>query len=569
MISVLRLSHISFAYPGSDFLFSDLTVNFSPGWTALVGDNGIGKTTLIRLALGIPDAHGHVLHPQSGTITPRAGSPKVVSAWCPQETVIQPTNLDDFAANWSSTAITIRENLEIGDDWAYRYSQLSGGQRKRLQIACALASDPDVLVLDEPTNHVDVRTQRIIAHLLSTYARKRKLIGIIISHDRDLIDNVADKCIFLTREHTSTGNITCAHEFSGGYSDARAALHVNDIAAEHHRESAVHTLTHLEKAQASRKAAVQKANALKYSGRKIDPHDHDALGRHKLAHQTSVDGNAGRAHARIASHVNAARDQVSQSIVPAKRYTSGLADLFGTIEPSHLHELVSLPQGLVPWPSRQSPNESRRPGITIPELHVGPRDHIALIGDNGTGKTTLVRALRDRLLTHTQSDSHLPPSRIVWIAQENTPDDTRRAIDTLMKLDPQRRGAVLTGFAQLNSNPDHLMSNVRRATISPGELHKLLLCLGIVTHKPQLVIMDEPTNHLDIGSVEALESGLAAYRGALILVSHDMRFLRACTSLTWKLTFTGNSQSPYAGANGSENGSRLTISRSAPSSVRQ
>lgn len=556
MLSVLHFSHISFAYPGSDPLFTDLTLSFSPGWTALIGDNGIGKTTLIRLALGIADLNGHTLTPQSGTITPAPGSEKVVNAWCPQETLIQPANLDDFAADWSSETIKLREDLEIGDDWAYRYEQLSGGQRKRVQIACALSLSPDVLVLDEPTNHVDVRTRRMIARILRTSMRQRHFIGILISHDRDLLDSVADQCIFLTREHTSSGNVTCAKEFSGGYTQARAALDSDQNASAHNLDSARRKLSQLENAQAGRQAAVQKANALK-SGRHIDPRDHDARDRHKLAHSTSIDGNAGRASARIVSQVTAARDRVTSATVAAKRYTSGLADLFSSVEPSHRRLLVSLSHGVIPWP-QESDTESTG-GIRIPDLQIGPRDHIALIGDNGTGKTTLAHAILARLKHQAISNPDLPSPPVLWIAQENTPEDVRMALDTLMKLDPKTRGAVLTGFAQLNSNPDHLIASAHEGTISPGELHKLLLCLGIVTRTPQLVVMDEPTNHLDIGSVEALESGLAAYRGALLLISHDMRFLRACTQMTWKLTPLNSEELQESTA-----GSQLTIERSAP-----
>lgn len=586
--SSIRISHLTFAYPGEEPLYADLSLAFPPGWTALLGNNGIGKTTLARLAVGLPDSNGHVPVPQSGSITPSPTSGDLVSAWCPQETLMRPPALDDFAADWSKQAIRLRETLGIGDDWPYRYGSLSGGQRKRLQVACALDSHPDVLVLDEPTNHVDTTTRRKIAQALrpgGPHSPAVHFIGILISHDRDFIDAVADRCIFLTRAHTAHGNTTVARRFDGGYTQASAALRDEQQTASHSLETAQRTLARLEQAKSARQAAVQKANTLAASGRKINPKDHDALARHKLAHMTGLDKNAGQASARIDAHVNAARASVENSVVAAKRYASGLAGFFGGIEPSHRRELLSMPVGLVPFPGQDaglhglddetavprgtnprdglagSNGESANPGgkaanpaggsdpslrgILIPRLSVGPTDHIGLVGDNGMGKTTLLNALLARYHSTVPAREQAP---ILWIPQESTPEDTRHAVTALAALDPLARGKVLTAYAQLNSDPDRLLavcsqaassrssgSHPSRALISPGELHKLLLCLGIVRARPQMIVMDEPTNHLDIDSVEALQNGLATYPGALLLVSHDQRFLRACTSITWKL----------------------------------
>ena len=98
-------------------------------------------------------------------------------------------------------------------------------------------------------------------------------------------------------------------------------------------------------------------------------------------------------------------------------------------------------------------------------------------------------------------------------------------------LTPTDRGRVLSMVAQLNSDPDRILEGGRT---SPGELRKLMLAEGILRH-PALIVMDEPTNHLDLHSTEALERALAAYPGALVLVSHDRRFLSACTSRTWEV----------------------------------
>lgn len=201
MSQILTLTDISYCYPGApEPLFEHLSATFAAGWAAVLGDNGIGKTTLAKLACGM-------LSPDSGTVSPNPC--KMAVAYCPQRTDETPTNLDDFAADWTGETIAIRDALNIGDDWAYRYETLSGGEAKRLQIACALAGDPDVLVLDEPTNHVDGRTRQAITQAM----RRFDGIGIVISHDVELIDATCSRCVMLERRHARGRNITAANTY--------------------------------------------------------------------------------------------------------------------------------------------------------------------------------------------------------------------------------------------------------------------------------------------------------------------------------------------------------------------
>lgn len=133
--SVLTLSHITFTYPEApEPLLADVSVTFARGWTAVLGDNGIGKTTLVRIAIGR-------LHADSGTISPAPDG--LVAGYCPQDTDENPENLNDFANDWSPETLAIRRDLGIGDDWPWRAGTLSGGEAKRLQIACAMALRPD------------------------------------------------------------------------------------------------------------------------------------------------------------------------------------------------------------------------------------------------------------------------------------------------------------------------------------------------------------------------------------------------------------------------------------------
>ena len=160
--------------------------------------------------------------------------------------------------------------------------------------------------------------------------------------------------------------------------------------------------------------------------------------------------------------------------------------------------------------------------LSIPALHIGNTDHIGLTGNNGTGKTTLVKRIVANLS---------PGTRTLYIPQEPNEAQRTSAVATLRDLPSNKRGRALSIVAQLNSEPERILEG---GDISPGEMRKLMLALGILD-EPELIIMDEPTNHLDIGSTEALERVLAAYPGALLLVSHDTALIEAATQILWHI----------------------------------
>ena len=164
--------------------------------------------------------------------------------------------------------------------------------------------------------------------------------------------------------------------------------------------------------------------------------------------------------------------------------------------------------------------------LSVPALHIGNVDHIGLVGDNGTGKTTLVKQIVGCLPDGT---------RALYIPQEPGDADKRATLAALCGLPDARRGRVLSIVAQLNSEPERILEG---GAISPGEMRKLMLALGILD-APELIVMDEPTNHLDLGSTVALERMLAAYPAALLLVSHDAKLLAATTGITWRIDGDG------------------------------
>src|SRR5262245_8753265 len=195
----LSFEKVSFGFESSaELLLRDLSIRFTAGWCGIIGPNGSGKTTVLRLAAG-------ELEPVSGSI---AGIESVVQ--CPQRTDDPPEMFSDFLKSSEPDAFRLRGRLRIDPSWISRWSTLSHGERKRAQIATALWRRPDLLAIDEPTNHIDADARDLLMAALRTY----KGVGLLVSHDRELLDELCDRTLFM---EPPTAILR-----PGGYSDAVA-----------------------------------------------------------------------------------------------------------------------------------------------------------------------------------------------------------------------------------------------------------------------------------------------------------------------------------------------------------
>lgn len=481
----LTLSGIRYSYPAAlEPILNNVTISFSEGWTGLLGDNGCGKTTLAKIACGL-------IAPDAGSV-----SPNLVCLYCAQEAEAAPEALYDFASDYGREARALRDALGLEDDMAWRYDALSFGERKKLQVACALWRRPDVLVLDEPTNHIDHDARERIAALLKRF----RGIGILISHDRELLDEVAARCASF-----EPGGIVVR---PGGYTAAHAQAELERTSLVRERRAAKDELAKLAAEKAERNREAERAQARR-SKRHLDPKDKSAKAKIDLAVYTGQDGARGKLSVQMDARVQAAERRVAAAFVH-KRYDG---DLWVDAEPSPRKVVAHIEATSIPCGAG---------ALEIPELFVGNRDHIGIVGPNGAGKSTLL-AYVTLYLAGDLAVLNMP--------QELSTEERARVIDGVRALAPTERGRVLSTVAQLNSDPDRILEG---AKTSPGELRKLMLAAGLLEH-PVLIIMDEPTNHLDLHSTEALERALAAYPGALLLVSHDRVFLEGCTNSIWEV----------------------------------
>lgn len=492
-IQTLTLSHITYAYPDSPTsVLSDVSATFAPGWTGIVGDNGCGKSTLARIACGL-------IAPDVGSVTPR-----LTFAFCAQDAGLEPEMLYDFACDYSPDAARLRRMLNIDDDMPWRFGELSGGEQKKIQVAVALWRNPELLVIDEPTNHVDFACREQIRIALAGY----KGIGLLVSHDRTLLDALVTRCLCF-----EAGRAVMR---PGTYSQAHAQAELERESVAHARAVAKSEEKRLH-AEYVKRAEEASRSAAKRSARHLDPKDHDAKGRIQLAVYTGKDGVAGKLATRMEARVDRAH-AATDSLRVEKRYEG---DLWMDAAPNPRKTLLHLEPGKIPCgPDRM---------LELPDLHLGNVDHLGIRGPNGAGKTTLLHHIMTLLV---QREAAGVGVRTLFMPQEIDEAEARTILDSVRSMPQAERGKLLSIVAQLDSSPERILAG---DTVSSGELRKLMLARGILD-APELIAMDEPTNHLDIHSVEALERALAAFPGALVLVSHDDTFLTACCTRFLELT---------------------------------
>lgn len=485
---LLVLDDVSFSYDASPVdALQPVTASLPRGWTGVVGANGIGKTTLLRLVAA-------ELTPLTGTIT-RPGD----AVYCAQPTDVPPALLDEFALDWGAGAGRLRSVLRIGGDWPYRFGTLSHGERKRLQLAVALWRRPHVLAVDEPTNHLDEQARALIRDAFGAFDG----IGLLVSHDRELLDTLTERCLFLERSGVTVR--------PGNYSAGRAQAQLEAESAAHERENAKRELVRLREVASRRRIEADRSPAMRSKAR-IDPRNRDAKGRIDLAVFTGKDGQAGRLSSQLDSRLKRAEERLDAARVEK---TLGGGGIWLPQGRSRRAVVAELPASVLPLGPQRT--------LRIPGLRVGPTARVAIIGPNGAGKSTLTRAL----LAGTRLDA----DRMLVIPQEVTRAEAEALMGELHDMTESERGAALAIVARLGSAPARLLS---AAIPSPGETRKLMLALGVL-RGPHLVVLDEPTNHLDLPAIEALESALAECPCTLVLVSHDRRFVERLAEERWRI----------------------------------
>jgi ATP-binding cassette subfamily F protein 3 len=464
------------------------TATVVPGSKAgLIGRNGAGKSTLIRTLIGeLEPDQGSIDMPRgcrlgylaqeapSGEITPidqvLAADTERAALMLESEDHSDLDRLGDVHERllqidaWTAPARASRILVGLGFDEDMQNRPLdsfSGGWKMRVALASLLFSEPDVLLLDEPSNHLDLEATLWLENFLKDYLKT----VLVISHERDLLNNVVDTILHLER-----GKLT---RYAGNYDG-------------------------FERQRAERAAQLEAARASQEAQR--------------ARLQDYVARNSARASTAKQAQ---SRAKMLAKMQPIATLAEDPSLAFDFPSPAELRPpLITLDMASVGY-------AEDRPVLQRLNLRIDPDDRIALLGRNGNGKTTLARLLAAQLAPMDGAMNAAGKLKVGYFTQyqveELSGGDTPLAHMT-RAMPSSTPGAIRAQLGRFGFSGDKALTAVER--LSGGERARLALAL-ITREAPHLLILDEPTNHLDVDSREALVQALNGFTGAVILVSHD------------------------------------------------
>ena len=551
MTAAIVCSDLSFSWPDGAPVLSGLNASFGPGRTGLIGVNGSGKSTLLKLIAG-------ELSPAQGTIKTRGEV-----GYLPQAITLgaRRTVSDLLGITQARNALHAIEAgetdedlyLTIGDDWDVeeracawldrlglghlalgdQVERLSGGETIGVALAALFLRRPDVLLLDEPTNNLDLDARQRLYDAVASWTG----VMVIVSHDRELlglVDQVADLSGGEIRLYG--GNLD-AYEEQLAAEQAAAERAVTAAAADVRRQQRDVVDAQVKQARRDRMGRKVAASG---SLPRIVAHARkraaqETAGKSRELHSERLDAARGRLdEAEQAVRDDAEiRPELPDTAVPAGRT---IMNLTGLADTSWHPAFASRAMPLAPVPAHQRTGPGEAPAPVSPgalaELIVRGPERIALTGPNGAGKTTLLRAIAGLaeppgITVRLGAVTGYLPQRLDILDDSLSVAGNVRAAAPAASVNEVR--ASLARFLFRGDRADRLAG-----TLSGGERFRAVLAaLLLAQPAPQLLLLDEPTNNLDMASVRQLSQALAGYRGALLVASHDLPFLRTAGISRW------------------------------------
>ncbi|MEG9435584.1 ATP-binding cassette domain-containing protein [Edaphobacter sp. HDX4] len=515
---MISVSNVTMRY-GSKLLFEDVSVTFTTGRRyGLTGPNGAGKSTFMKVLTGEIDAQkGTVVRPKKiGVLkqdqyefdafrvidTVIMGNKGLWAALEERERIYEKPELtdedgsrlgelegivgDEDGYEAESNAAVLLQGLDIPDEVHERkMSELQGGQKVRVLLAQALFGNPEALLLDEPTNYLDLDS----IHWLENFLLRYNGTVITISHDRHFLNSICTHIADIDYETIIT--------YTGGYDDM--VLQKTQVRAR------------IESQNEQREKKIAQLN--------------DFIARFSAGTRSSQVNSRKKEVERLAT-TELARSNIQRPYIR-----------FDLIRPSgkHVLELENLNK------SYTQPDGKTEHVINNFSGAVMRGDKIVLIGRNGQGKTTMLKALLANAGLEESDPTALDSGTVKWgheaqigyFAQDHKGSIQlgTTAAEWLHQFDPQASREDIRGIlGQMLFRGEE--GNKKTDALSGGEAARLLFC-KLMLQKPNILVLDEPTNHLDLESINALNQALQKYEGTVFLVTHDEDLIDEVGTRIW------------------------------------
>lgn len=490
MTSLLTIHSLSKSF-GTETLFEDISFTISEGdKIVLLGPNGAGKSTLVKI-LNDQDS------PDSGFISKKQG---LLMGYASQSPEFPDATLEEVLLreipNGDPVETLTKCRILLGKaqftDYTQNAQKLSGGWKKRLDIARALMKNPDLLFLDEPTNHLDL--EGIL--WLEKFLNREKIAYVIVSHDRTFSENVANKIIELNRCYKA-GVFISIGSMSTYQLRKEEFL---EVQLQHEKGLASQVRDEIAWLKKSPKARTTKSRSRIQKANEMISELSDIKNRNKIS-KVDIEFSAS--------------DRETRKLLTGKNLSKSLGgkQLFSNVD-----------------------------------VVLSPGTRLGIVGKNGTGKTTFLKLLAGLLEPDTGTIKYADALKLVYFDQhrENIEENVslRRALapssDTV-----NYRGQLIhvNGWAKkFLFDADRLEMPVR--CLSGGERARILIA-KLMLEPADILFLDEPTNDLDIDTLEVIEESLKEFAGAIVLITHDRSLMdNVCTQILG--LGTGTEQSYYA-----------------------
>lgn len=518
---MLLLQHITYFHQNRDLLIDNVNLSISKNSkSALIGNNGSGKSTLLKIASG-------ELQPSAGVVRTEARPyyvPQIFGQFN-ELTIAQALRIDQkltalekiLEGNLTETDLEL-----LNDDWtiAERCSEaliewglpdvplnqkmetLSGGQKTKVFLAGITVHEPDVVLLDEPSNHLDIESRsKLYEYIVSTAHAL-----LVVSHDRTLL-NLLDAVYELGK-----GGLTL---YGGNYDFYTSQKEIETNALEQDLQSKEKALR---KARITERESIERQQKLDARGKKKQ----EKAGLPTISMNT-FRNNAEKSTSRIKGFHAEKVGQISQELTSLRKELPGIDKMKINLDNASMHNGKVLITASEINFQYENANLWIQP-LTF-QIHSGER--VAIRGHNGSGKTTLIKIILGKLLPQSgqmdRADMHS-----IYIDQDYALIDN--GLTVYQQAQDYNSGALQEHEIKIRLNRFLFGKNdwnKRCADLSGGEKMRLILCcLTISNQAPDMIILDEPTNNLDIQNTLILTQAINEYEGTIIVISHDSYFLK-------------------------------------------